>query len=61
MRCYFLRGNKIEGVEILQPGPDDELIRQAKELFDRQPLPYESFEVWDGKRFVYRAPRTDGG
>jgi hypothetical protein len=38
----------------LQPGPDPDLIRQAKELFARQSN-MDHFEVWDGRRFVYRS------
>ena len=30
MRCYFLRNAKIEAVELLEPGPDENLIEQAK-------------------------------
>lgn len=60
MRCYFLRDNRIEGVEILKAGSDDELIQQAGELF-RQQRNMDHFEVWDGRRFVYRSepPKRD--
>jgi hypothetical protein len=58
MRCYFLRDNRIEGVEILRNGPDDDLIRQATELYARQSNMHH-FEVWDGRRLVYRSePHT---
>ena len=60
MRCYFLRDNRIEGVELLQPGPDADLIRQATELFSQQ-RDMHHFEVWDGRRLVYRSdpPKRD--
>ena len=54
MRCYFLRDNRIEAVELLQRGPDPELIRQATELLARHPDAHH-FEVWDGRRLVYRS------
>jgi hypothetical protein len=60
MRCYFLRDNRIEAVEMLKPGPDDELIRQAKELFQkRRGMNLIGFEVWDGRRLVYRSADSD--
>ena len=50
MRCYFLRNNRIEGVELLTPGPDEALIQQAKALFQASvDQKYDSFEVWEGK------------
>ena len=61
MRCYFMRAGRIENVEILQDGPDDDLIEQAKRLFKEHnatPPQYDGFEVWSGKRFIYREPQT---
>ena len=56
MRCYFLRNNKIEGVELLTPGPDEALIQQAKALFQANASQnYDSFEVWEARRLVYRS------
>ena len=55
MRCYFMRGSRIENVAFLIQGPDDELIRQATEAFERNAdRAYDGFEVWDQTRFVYR-------
>jgi hypothetical protein len=59
MRCYFLRANRIEAVELLQPGTDADLIQQAKELFSKR-SGMDHFEVWDGRRFVYRSERAMG-
>ena len=59
MRCYFMRGGKIEGVELLKAAaPDDELVEQAKRLFHERADAgnYDGFEVWDLNRFVYREP-----
>ncbi len=59
MRCYFLRDEKIEAVELLKTGPDDELIEQARKLFrEKASLAYDSFEVWDLNRFVHRERGT---
>ena len=33
MRCYFMRGNRIEGVTFLKTAADQELIREARTLF----------------------------
>jgi hypothetical protein len=59
MRCYFMRANRIESVEFLKTAPDEDLIREAKALFDQRGGSFDGFEVWDGKRFVYRPPSPD--
>ena len=56
MRCYFMRGGRIEGVTFLRSGPDDALIEEAKSAFAHQAgQQFDGFEVWDGTRFVYRS------
>ena len=55
MRCYFMRGSKIANVQLLRAGSDDELIHEALAVFGQHAEhAYDGFEVWDGKRFVYR-------
>ncbi len=55
MRCYFMRGSRIANVEVLENGSDDQLIKQALAAFDRHAQQaYDGFEVWEGRRFVYR-------
>jgi hypothetical protein len=50
-----MRGNRIEGVHFLNAAPDDDVIRQAKKLFQEHAAQnYDGLEVWDGSRFVYR-------
>jgi hypothetical protein len=61
MRCYFLKDQRIEAVAILKTAPDAELIREATTLFEEVSARYESFEVWDINRFVYRGPPKAGG
>ena len=36
MPCYFIRNKRIEAVYMLKPGPDEDLVRQAKELFEER-------------------------
>ena len=55
MRCYFMRGSRIANVELLSQGSDDELIEQSLSVFEEHASQaYDGFEVWSGKRFVYR-------
>ena len=58
MRCYLMRMGHIENVEMLRDGPDAELIEQAKRLFKEHNAEqrYDGFEIWSGRRFVYREP-----
>jgi len=57
MRCFFFRGCRIQSVEFLGKGSDDDLIRQAHDLFAKRNDPkLDGFEVWDQNRFVYRWP-----
>ena len=60
MRCYFMRKGRIENVEILQHGPDEKVIEQAKRLFREHngDQKYDGFEVWSGRRFVFREGKT---
>lgn len=55
MRCFYIADGRIAGVEFLEPGTDEELIHQARNLFQVNAAKgYQGFEVWDGKRFVHR-------
>lgn len=58
MRCYFIRQGHIVDVAFLDKEDDAGRIAQSKQLFESQgkALEAEGFEVWDGKRFVYRYP-----
>ena len=59
MRCYFMRGGRIEGVTFLKSGPDDALIEEARSVFAQHASQqFYGFEVWDGIRFVYRSDVT---
>jgi hypothetical protein len=42
-------------LHFLNAAPDDDLIRQAKKLFQEHAgRNYDGLEVWDRSRFVYR-------
>lgn len=57
VRCYLLRKGHIAAVELLEPGPDDSLIQQARDHFQRLGGDtFEGFEVWDRARRVYVWP-----
>ena len=57
MRCYFLSRRHIAGVEILPSGLSDEAaIARAHTLASKRKGPFDSFEVWDRSRFVFRRP-----
>jgi hypothetical protein len=55
MRCYFLDGSQICGVELLPCGLSDQ---SAVEKADRQSLKRrarsDGLEIWDGGRLVLR-------
>jgi hypothetical protein len=51
MRCYFLRDNRIAGVEILPLGlSDEDAIARAHTVSSKRKGPIEAFEVWDRAR-----------
>jgi len=56
MRCYFMRDGRIQNVELLRDGADEDPIEQVKRLFQEHNTTqqYDGFEVWSRKRFVYR-------
>lgn len=55
MRCYFIRNSRIEAVYLLAGGSDEDLVYQGNHLFEKFAGPgTQSFEVWEGSRFIYR-------
>ncbi len=55
MRYYFLREGRLAGVEVMPEGlSDEEAIARANVLLAKRRGPFDSFEVWDGSRFVFR-------
>ena len=67
MRCYFLRDNRIEAVELLNDGSDKQLIEQAAILAQQhKAMGWQTYEIWSGRRLVYRSshvgkPDDDSG
>ena len=61
MRCYFMRGNRIEGVTFLKTARDQDLIREARTLFlaRAKTEEFDGFEVWEGDRFIHREHTSD--
>jgi hypothetical protein len=51
-----LREGRIEAVELLESGSDEDMIAQARALYQvhASMQPVDSFEIWSGRRFVYR-------
>ena len=58
MRCYFMKDGRITNVVFLGASTDDARVTEAKKSFEANRRKYlaDSFEVWDGARFVYRFP-----
>jgi hypothetical protein len=55
MRCYFLKAGRLAGVEVLPDGlSDEEAITKARALLSKRKGPFDSFEVWEGSRYVFR-------
>lgn len=59
MRCFLMRDGRFKGVEMLEPGSDENLIQQSHIHFDRrQAEGFDSFEVWDHARLVFSWPEA---
>ena len=55
-RCYFMSGETIQGVQILECADDSEVILKAAAVLDAHPE-HQNVEVWDGKRMLARVSR----
>jgi hypothetical protein len=56
MRCYFLRDGHIAAVEELPGLSDAEAIAKARILFSEREHLFETVEVWERTRIVFRYP-----
>jgi hypothetical protein len=55
MRCYFLRGGQIAGVNMLSRGLSDrDALRRAETHSLKRRGPIDGLEVWDRARLVFR-------
>jgi hypothetical protein len=60
MRCFFIKGGHIAGVEALPPDvTDDEAIEMAHHLFEERRSEFDGFEVWDHSRELYQFPGSE--
>ena len=61
MRCYFLRGGRIAGVEILPPGLSNKMpVARAHALASKRKGPFDSLEVWERRPLHLQAFPGDG-
>src|SRR5580692_9634461 len=56
MRCYFMRGGRIEAVEELAGLSDEQAIAKAHALFSERKHTFEGFELWNRARVIIRHP-----
>jgi hypothetical protein len=56
MRCYFMRGGRIEAVEELAGLSDEQAIAKAHALFSERKHKFEGFELWSRTRVIIRHP-----
>jgi len=56
MRCYFMRGGRIEAVEELAGLSDEQAIAKANALFSERKHKFEGFELWNRTRVIVRHP-----
>jgi hypothetical protein len=56
VRCYFMRGGHIAGVELLDVKSDEEAIEKCVALFEERKSRFEGFEVWDRARKIAEGP-----
>jgi hypothetical protein len=55
-RCYFLSGRILEDFEALTAATDEHAVREAERVFREKSGRFSGFEVWQGRRHVYRYP-----
>ena len=56
MRCYFMRGRRIEAVEELGGLSDEQAVAKAHALFSERKHKFEGFELWNRTRVIIRHP-----
>jgi hypothetical protein len=56
MRCYFMRGGHIFGVEELPNLSDSKAVEKAMALFKLRGDEVDGVELWDRSRFIMRHP-----
>jgi hypothetical protein len=62
MKCYFMRGGNIVGVEMLPPElSEQDVIARARTLSSKRKGPIDGLEVWDSGRLVIRQALSSAG
>jgi hypothetical protein len=57
MRYYFFREGRLAGVDVMPEGlSEEEAIARANVLLAKRKGSFDSFEVWEGSRLVFRQP-----
>jgi hypothetical protein len=56
MRCYFMRGGRIEAIEELPGLSDEQALAKAHALFSERKHKFEGFELWNRSRVIIRHP-----
>ncbi len=55
MRCYFLRGGQVAGVDMLPRGlSDKEALAKAETQSLKRRGPFDGLEVWDRAGLIFR-------
>ncbi len=53
MRCFFIKGGHVAGVEELPDVTECVAIEMARLLFEEREAEFDGFEVWDCDREIY--------
>lgn len=56
-RCYFMSGEHIHAVRVVECADDAEVVLKASEMLETHPQ-YQAVEVWERKRLVAQVPRA---
>jgi hypothetical protein len=57
-RCYLIRGERIQAVQIFDCADDAEVILKASALLCSKPE-YQDIEIWNDARMVARLPQPE--
>ena len=58
MRCYFMRGGRIEAIEELPGLSDEQAVAKSHALFAERKHKFEGFELWNRTRVIIRYPEA---
>ena len=58
MRCYFMRGGRIEAIEELPGLSNEQAVAKSHALFAERKHKFEGFELWNRTRVIIRHPEA---